>query len=1420
MTMVRTRSWLPAGLMVSTMLIPVSALAASPALNALPTGGVVAAGQASVAVNGAQMTVTQTSDKAILNWRGFDIGAQAGVTFVQPGASAIALNRVTSSDPSQILGSLRSNGQLVLINPAGVVFGGGSTVNVGGLVASTLNLADKDFLSGNLRFERSGKAGAIDNQGTLQAHDGGYIALVAPQIRNGGLIEARFGSVALAAGDVVTLSVSGQGLLGVTLDPATVQAQIDAGGVIRAPGGKVLLTAQAANALYGGAINADGVIEADSLSGTAGAVALLASSDLDISGATISALGGRLETSAKGRVTLGGAKVTAADWLVDPDDLTIDTSAAATIVAALASGNVTLQTTSGAASFTGVGAVGTTAAGVGDIIVAAPLSWSSNQTLTLDAYHGVTVNAAITATGATAGLTIMTNDGGTGGRFTVAAGSPVTLSGASAALTINSHLYTLITSAAGINSVSSVSDVTKYYALDADLDISGAPHTGLNSPAHAFEGLGHVITGLVRVAGTPNAGLFITLGSNTTVENLTLSNVSVTSSSSNVGALVGTGNGTVYNVSATGTVTGGAAQASVGGLIGVNVGTVVASHAAVAVNGSGTGTGGLIGLSQGDVTDSYATGAVNGGAGLDIGGLIGFSKGATVLNSYATGAVTGAAGASSVGGLIGLNQSRTTGGVVTPAFITNSYATGAVTVLGSSTATVGVGGLIGFNLVATITGSYATGAVSAGAGATKIGGLVGDNEAGVTAGTAYASPISSSYATGTVTGGAGASRIGGLVGDNLGSITSSYATGAVSGGAGATEIGGLAGGNREVVTSGQALIGSIVTSYATGQVSAAGDNGAYGIGGLVGRNYSSSISGSHATGSVVVSGSAIQVGGLVGLNDTGTVAPVNALATITTSYATGAVSVGGANASAIGGLVGLNDGDLSLGYATGAVSAGSAAQSVGGLVGEDAQGRSIANSYATGAVTAGAGATGVGGLVGALDSANPGSTGTVSSSYATGAVSGGSGAASLGGLVGFAGPSATAQVTASYWDSTTTGQSASAGGGTGLTTLQWLTNGPAATADAAWNLGSTWVAGYPYPVLKALPYIVISGASSTTYGTALSAGGGVTSILDQDGADASGRVNASGLIWFASGSLNAGTYRDGGSGATAPGTQMAYGGMVTVNPLAVSLTGGRTYDADTDAAAAILAFANNLDGANLTLTGTGVLSSPHAGSASLTSTGGALTGLSLGGSAAGNYTLVGGTGVVAVAKAPLTITAPDVTITAGDSLSSLVPRFTGLLASDGASVVQGLTLVSTGQPGVPGVYAITPQGGTAQDYAITYAAGVLTVQPGSTVTPPPVITPPPPIITPPPITTPPAQAQTGTFLSDLTPSNTSSIRLPPPSSPSPNLATEPSSQGATTVGSFMTVDGIKTGGVLMTASDPIGGMGPDELSGASAGGAN
>ena len=146
-----------------------------PAL-ALPEGGEVAAGVASIQRSGAAMTINQNSGRAAINWQRFGIGATESVRFNQPSASSIVLNRVLGQDPTQILGSLRANGQIFILNPNGVLFGRGVQVSVGGLVASTLNLSDADFLAGRYTFGKGSAPGSVINQGTITAANGGYVA--------------------------------------------------------------------------------------------------------------------------------------------------------------------------------------------------------------------------------------------------------------------------------------------------------------------------------------------------------------------------------------------------------------------------------------------------------------------------------------------------------------------------------------------------------------------------------------------------------------------------------------------------------------------------------------------------------------------------------------------------------------------------------------------------------------------------------------------------------------------------------------------------------------------------------------------------------------------------------------------------------------------------------------------------------------------------------------------------------------------------------------------------------------------------------------------------------------------------------------------------------------------------------------------
>ena len=164
--------------------------------NTLPTGGQVSAGQARINASGANMIIQQGSERAAINWQSFNVGKDAQVQFQQPSAASVTLNRVMSSDPSQIFGRITANGQVILTNPSGVYFGKDARVDVGGLVATTKSLSDADFMAGKNRFERNGSTGSVVNEGELKAALGGYIALLAPEVRNQGAIIAHMGTVA------------------------------------------------------------------------------------------------------------------------------------------------------------------------------------------------------------------------------------------------------------------------------------------------------------------------------------------------------------------------------------------------------------------------------------------------------------------------------------------------------------------------------------------------------------------------------------------------------------------------------------------------------------------------------------------------------------------------------------------------------------------------------------------------------------------------------------------------------------------------------------------------------------------------------------------------------------------------------------------------------------------------------------------------------------------------------------------------------------------------------------------------------------------------------------------------------------------------------------------------------------------------
>ena len=186
--------------------VPALAQTIAVATTQLPTGGQVNAGQATISQSGSTLNVNQTSQRAVVDWNTFNVGKDATVNFQQPNAQSATLNRVNDTQPSQILGRITAPGSVVLVNPQGVYFGKSSSVDVGGLVATTHNTTNKDFMDGQLKLTRNGASGKVENEGELRAALGGYIALLAPEVRNNGVIVANLGTVAMAAGETFAVS--------------------------------------------------------------------------------------------------------------------------------------------------------------------------------------------------------------------------------------------------------------------------------------------------------------------------------------------------------------------------------------------------------------------------------------------------------------------------------------------------------------------------------------------------------------------------------------------------------------------------------------------------------------------------------------------------------------------------------------------------------------------------------------------------------------------------------------------------------------------------------------------------------------------------------------------------------------------------------------------------------------------------------------------------------------------------------------------------------------------------------------------------------------------------------------------------------------------------------------------------------------
>ena len=261
-------------LALGTALSPVWALAQD-----LPTGGTVIHGAAQISTpNANTMTINQGSDRAVVNWDGFSIGAGNRVDINQPNANSAILNRVTGDTTSQIHGQINANGRVFVVNPNGIFIGPTGSVNAGGFVASTLAIRTDDFVTGNTVFEGNGSSATVSNEGNIQVVTGGYAALIGGKVKNSGTIQAPLGFVGLGSGERITLDLSGDGFLQVAVptnsDDDGLEALIENSGTLQANGGTVQISAATARNAARQAINMSGVIEARTVSGRNGRVTL------------------------------------------------------------------------------------------------------------------------------------------------------------------------------------------------------------------------------------------------------------------------------------------------------------------------------------------------------------------------------------------------------------------------------------------------------------------------------------------------------------------------------------------------------------------------------------------------------------------------------------------------------------------------------------------------------------------------------------------------------------------------------------------------------------------------------------------------------------------------------------------------------------------------------------------------------------------------------------------------------------------------------------------------------------------------------------------------------------------------------------------------------------------------------------------
>jgi filamentous hemagglutinin family protein len=300
---------------------------------ALPTDPTVQAGSVTFdQVDPNTLNVIQSTNKAIIDWQSFNIQADEATHFQMPSSDSFNLSRVTGGVGTEIFGTLTSNGNLMLLNPNGILFGANSKIDVGGLIATTSNITNSNFMAGNYQFDIPSSVNrTVINRGVINVAQGGLLAFVAPGVENSGIINAQLGQVSLASGKTFTLDLYGDKLVSLGVDSKVlnqvigpdgqpVSSLVKNGGSIFANGGTVFLEVNAARDIVDHVINMDGLIEAKSAVQENGEIILLGGDEGLVN------VNGTLDASGKDAGQTGGEVQVLGEWVALLENAFIDVS--------------------------------------------------------------------------------------------------------------------------------------------------------------------------------------------------------------------------------------------------------------------------------------------------------------------------------------------------------------------------------------------------------------------------------------------------------------------------------------------------------------------------------------------------------------------------------------------------------------------------------------------------------------------------------------------------------------------------------------------------------------------------------------------------------------------------------------------------------------------------------------------------------------------------------------------------------------------------------------------------------------------------------------------------------------------------------------------------------------------------------------